>query len=160
MRKSGRSLNLIDAFSLLKSENESILFCCRQQFFFSQLLNDNFGDIAKFHFDNKKLLVRKSRRLHFSLSVNSLTQSHNHQKKGPVANHSSNQAGENSSFIFTVCVKSVPRYHFKLACVVLQMAVKEFFENHCTLKNGEIGCFNRSYRAILGDLEMLQIHFI
>ena len=41
-----------------------------------------------------------------------------------------NQAGENSSFIFTVCVKSVPRYHFKLAYVVLQMAVKEFFEKH------------------------------
>ena len=30
-----------------------------------------------------------------------------------------NQAGENSLFIFTVCVKSVPRYHFKLAYVVL-----------------------------------------
>ena len=41
-----------------------------------------------------------------------------------------NAAGENSSFIFTVCVKSVPRYHFKLAYVVLQMAVKEFFETH------------------------------
>ena len=38
--------------------------------------------------------------------------------------------GENSSFIFTVCVKSVPCYHFKLAYVVLQMAVKEFFETH------------------------------
>ena len=31
---------------------------------------------------------------------------------------------------FTVSVKSVPRYHFKLAYVVLQMAVKEFFETH------------------------------
>ena len=41
-----------------------------------------------------------------------------------------NQAGENSSFIFTVCVKSVPRYHFKLTYVILQMAVKEFFETH------------------------------
>ena len=30
-----------------------------------------------------------------------------------------NQAGENSSFIFTVCVKSVPRYHVKLAYVIL-----------------------------------------
>ena len=39
-----------------------------------------------------------------------------------------NAAGENSSFIFTVCVKLVQRYHFKLTCVVLQMAVKEFFE--------------------------------
>ena len=31
---------------------------------------------------------------------------------------------------FLVCVKSVPRYHFKLANVLLQMAVKEFFEKH------------------------------
>ena len=37
---------------------------------------------------------------------------------------------ENSSFIFTVCVRSVPPYHFKLAFVILQMAVKEFFEIH------------------------------
>ena len=29
---------------------------------------------------------------------------------------------------FLVCVRSVPRYHFKLAYVNLQMAVKEFFE--------------------------------
>ena len=29
---------------------------------------------------------------------------------------------------FLVCVKSVPLYHFKLACVVLHIAVKEFFE--------------------------------
>ena len=34
------------------------------------------------------------------------------------------------SFIYTVCVRSVPRYNFKLAYVVLQMAVKEFFETH------------------------------
>ena len=33
-----------------------------------------------------------------------------------------------SSFIFTVCVKSVPRYHFKLAYVILQMAVNKLFE--------------------------------
>ena len=38
-----------------------------------------------------------------------------------------NAAGENSSFIFTVCVRSVPRYHFNFAYVVLRMAVKEFF---------------------------------
>ena len=31
---------------------------------------------------------------------------------------------------FLVCVKSVPGYHFKLACVILQMVVKEFFETH------------------------------
>ena len=41
-----------------------------------------------------------------------------------------NVAGENSSFIFTVCVKSVPLYHFKLACVVLHMAGKDFLETH------------------------------
>ena len=57
--------------------------------------------------------------------------------KGPVE---ANQAGENSSFIFTVCVKSVPRYHFKLAYVILQMAVKEFLIP--TSKNGYIGHFN------------------
>ena len=33
---------------------------------------------------------------------------------------------KNSSFILTICVKSVPRYNFKLAYVVLQMGV---FEN-------------------------------
>ena len=31
---------------------------------------------------------------------------------------------------FLVYVKSVPRYHFKLVYVILQMAVKEFFEIH------------------------------
>ena len=41
-----------------------------------------------------------------------------------------NQAGENSSVIFTVYVGSVPSYHFELAYVVLHMAVKEFFETH------------------------------
>ena len=39
-----------------------------------------------------------------------------------------NQAGENSSFIFTVYVKSVLRYHSKIAYVVLHMAVKGFFK--------------------------------
>ena len=37
---------------------------------------------------------------------------------------------ENSSFIFTVCIKSAPLYHVKLAYVVLHMAVKEFFETN------------------------------
>ena len=41
-----------------------------------------------------------------------------------------NVTGENSSFIFTVCAKSVALYHFKLAYVVLHMAVKELFETH------------------------------
>ena len=53
-----------------------------------------------------------------------------------------NAAGENSSFIFTVCVKSVPLYHFKLAHLVLHMAVKEFLKP--TFEKGEIGRFIRS----------------
>ena len=53
---------------------------------------------------------------------------------------SANQAGENSSFIFTVCVKSVPRYYFKLVYVILQMAVKECLKP--TFKNGDMGHFN------------------
>ena len=44
------------------------------------------------------------------------------------------------SFIFTVCVKSVPLYYFKDANVVLQMTAKEFLKP--ISKNGEIGCFN------------------
>ena len=52
------------------------------------------------------------------------------------------QLSENSSFIFTVCVRSVPRYHFKLAHVILQMAVKDFSKP--TSKNREIGRLNRS----------------
>ena len=48
-----------------------------------------------------------------------------HYRKGPV-----NPTGESSSFIFTACVKSVPLDHFKLSCLVLHMAVKEFFETH------------------------------
>ena len=39
-----------------------------------------------------------------------------------------NAAGENRLFILAVCVKSVLFYHFKLAYVVLHMAVKKFFE--------------------------------
>ena len=38
--------------------------------------------------------------------------------------------GENSSFIFTACVKSVPVYHFKLPCVVLRTAVKKVLKTH------------------------------
>ena len=53
-----------------------------------------------------------------------------------------NPAGENSSFIFTVCVKSVPLYHIKLAYVVLHTAAKEFSKP--TSRNEEIGHFNRS----------------
>ena len=53
-----------------------------------------------------------------------------------------NAVGGNSSFIFTVCVKSVPLYHFKLGYVALHLAVKEFSKP--TYTNGEIGRFNRS----------------
>ena len=53
-----------------------------------------------------------------------------------------NAVGENSSFIFTVCVKSVPRYHFQLAYVVLQMSGKEFLKP--TSMKGEMGRFNQS----------------
>ena len=82
MRKIGRSLNLIDAFSLLKSENESILFCCRQQFFchnFSLTTLVTHVNISCRR--QKKLLMRKSHQLHFALSFNSLTQSRNCQGK-------------------------------------------------------------------------------
>ena len=41
-----------------------------------------------------------------------------------------NSAGENSSFILRVCVKSVPFYHFKDAYIVLHMTIKDFFETH------------------------------
>ena len=60
-----------------------------------------------------------------------------------------NQAGENSSFIFSVCVKSVPLYHFKFAYVVLDMA-KNFSGPIC--KNGEIGRFNH-FESFLINLE-------
>ena len=43
-------------------------------------------------------------------------------------NCEANAAGESSSFIFTVCVKSVTGYHFKLAYVVLHTAVKDVFK--------------------------------
>ena len=55
-----------------------------------------------------------------------------------------NAAGENSSFIFTVSVKSVPVYHFKLAYVVIHVWLSKNFSKP-TSKNGEIGRFNRSY---------------
>ena len=51
-----------------------------------------------------------------------------------------NPEGENSSFNFTICVKSAPLYHFKFGYVVLHMAVKDFSKP--TSENGEIGRFN------------------
>ena len=39
-----------------------------------------------------------------------------------------NATGENSSFIFTICVISVPLDYFKLTYVGLHMDIKEFFE--------------------------------
>ena len=41
-------------------------------------------------------------------------------------------------------LQPVPHYHFKLAYVVLHMAVKIFFLTP-TSKNGEIDSFNRSF---------------
>ena len=41
-----------------------------------------------------------------------------------------NAAGENSLFIFTVCVISIPLYHFKLAVVLPHLAIKKFFKAH------------------------------
>ena len=41
-----------------------------------------------------------------------------------------NPEDKNSSVIFTISVKSVLLYNFKLAYVVLHMAVKEFFRTH------------------------------
>ena len=61
---------------------------------------------------------------------------------------------------FLVCVRSVPRYHYKLAYVILQMAVKEVFITHFQKWR------NRSFksvftkRVILADLEMTLIHSI
>ena len=71
---------LLDAFSLLTSENESIFVCFRQQFFynFSLTILVTHGKIScrkQNIIDEKKLLTA------LCLSVNSLTQSHNHQKK-------------------------------------------------------------------------------
>ena len=51
-----------------------------------------------------------------------------------------NPVGENTSLIFTVSVKSVPLYYFKLAYVDLQTAIKKFSKP--TSRNGEIGRFN------------------
>ena len=40
-----------------------------------------------------------------------------------------NPAGENSSFVFTVCVKSVSLYHFKLAYHSSTFGCERIFEN-------------------------------
>ena len=52
------------------------------------------------------------------------------QKPSSLRACKANPAGDISSFIFTVCAKPVPLYHFKFAYVVLHIAVKEFFETH------------------------------
>ena len=52
---------------------------------------------------------------------------------------------------FLVFVKSVPRYHFKLAYVILQMAVKELKP---TSKNRETGRF---YRFLLIESFLLTL---
>ena len=78
---SGRSLNLIDEFSLLKSENKSILFFVDNSFLFHNFSLTALVTHSKFHVDDKKLLMRKCCQLHFASSVNSLTLSHNCQEK-------------------------------------------------------------------------------
>ena len=70
----------------------------------------------------KKVLKQRSERDYRSSNTHCCS----FPEKGPVK--LANQAGENNSFIFTVCVKSVPLYHFKLAYVTLQMVVKEVFK--------------------------------
>ena len=80
MRKSGRSLNLIRAFSLLKSDNESF-FVVDNSCFFHNFSLTTLVTHGKFHVDDKKLMVRKSCQLHLASSVNSFTPSHNCQEK-------------------------------------------------------------------------------
>ena len=41
-----------------------------------------------------------------------------------------NPVGENSSFVFKICVESVPLHHFKFAYADLNVAVKDFSETH------------------------------
>ena len=48
-----------------------------------------------------------------------------------------------TAHLFLVFVISVPLYYFKLAYVMLHMAVKKVFETDFS-KNGEMGRFNRS----------------
>ena len=62
--------------------------------------------------------------------------------------------GENSSFIFTVCVRPVPLYHFKLAYVVLHIVVKECFDTH--FKEWRNSLFKSLFtdRVVLADLEI------
>ena len=67
-------------FSLLKSENKSILFLSKTVFFHNFSLT-TLVTHSKFHVDDKKLLIRKSCQLHFASPVNSLTPSHNCQEK-------------------------------------------------------------------------------
>ena len=55
--ESGRSLNLTDEFSLLKSENKSILFLLTTVF--SQLLIDNFGDTQQISCWRQKIMDEK-----------------------------------------------------------------------------------------------------
>ena len=54
-----------------------------------------------------------------------------------------NPAGENSSSILTVCVKSIPLYHVKVGYVVLHIRLSKNLLKP-TSKNREIGRFDRS----------------
>ena len=60
--------------------------------------------------------------------------------KGTHLGKKANPAGENSTFIFTVCVKSVLVYHFKFAFEFYMTGSKKFSKP--TSKNGEISRFN------------------
>ena len=53
-----------------------------------------------------------------------------------------NVTGENSSFFFTVCVKPIPLYRFKLAYVFLSNCQRIF--RNPLFKNGETDRFNQS----------------
>ena len=74
-------INLINAFGPLKSKNELSFFVVNK--FFTTSHWQHWWYRAKFHVDDKKLLMRKSNwlRFHFASSVNSLTQSQNSQEK-------------------------------------------------------------------------------
>ena len=96
----------------------------------------------------------------FPMAADTVTSSVSLSSKGAMAGSyrtcEANVAGENSSFIFTVCVKSVPLYHLKLAYLVLHMAAKQFFEP--TSKNGEISRLNWSLLIELFEISL--IHYI
>ena len=69
-------------------------------------INDLYGE------GNLKLALKEARNTDYNLS-------HFEYPREMKRTCEADPAGENSSFIFTVCVKSVPPYHLKLAYVWL-----------------------------------------